>query len=87
MKRDAFEIFGSRAGTSPTPAGIKVVGGWETDGGVTQREHGDGERRGGAKGSDRLTSPAAAGCPLTGQPVLGDPLASKRSTTPRSDGA
>ena len=58
----------------------RVVGGWETDGGVTPNTHTvtvNGIQCPLAKGNNPVTSAQPTGCPLTGQAAIGDPLAGK----------
>ncbi len=77
--QDAFDIFGT-GGNISDPAGIKVVGGWETHNASTVTVNGTLCPL--SNSSAPLTATQPAGCPITGQPVLPDPLASKLSTTP-----
>jgi hypothetical protein len=81
--QDAFDIFGA-GGNISDPAGIKVVGGWETHNGDTVSVNG--HQCPLSNSATPLTSSTAndwsSGCPTTGQPVLADPLASKLTTPP-----
>jgi len=80
QKPDAFDIFGS-GGNISAPS-IGVVGGWETDGGNypnTDTVTVNGILCPLAKGNLPLASPQPTGCPATGQPAIGDPLAGKVS--------
>jgi hypothetical protein len=70
---DAFDIFGT-GGNISDPAGIKVVGGWETHNGSTVTANGTLCPL--SNSSAPITATQPAGCPVTGQPVLADPLAS-----------
>jgi Tfp pilus assembly protein PilX len=72
--QDAFDIFGT-GGNITDPAGIKVVGGWETHNGSTVTSNGTLCPL--SNSSTPITATQPAGCPVTGQPVLPDPLASK----------
>ena len=80
---DAFDIFGT-GGNITDAAGIKVVGGWETHNASTVTVNG--MQCPLSNSVTPLTSSTAndwnSGCPMTGQPVLADPLASKLSTPP-----
>ena len=71
---DAFDIFGA-GGNISDPAGIKVVGGWETHNGSTVTTSGTLC----PLSTDSSTQPQPAGCPTTVQPILPDPLAGKVS--------
>ena len=80
VKPDAFDIFGTSGHGNISAPSIQVVGGWETDGGVTPNTHTvtvNGLQCPLAKGNNPVTSSQPAGCPLTGQPAIGDPLAGK----------
>ncbi len=77
--QDAFDIFGT-GGNITDPAGIKVVGGWETHNGSTVTSSGTLCPL--SNSSTPLTATQPAGCPVTGQAVLPDPLASKLTTPP-----
>jgi Tfp pilus assembly protein PilX len=77
--QDAFDIFGT-GGNITDPAGIKVVGGWETHNGSTVTANGTLCPL--SKSAAPITATQPAGCPVTGQPVLPDPLASKLTTNP-----
>ncbi|MGH3053825.1 MAG: hypothetical protein ACRDL7_02475, partial [Gaiellaceae bacterium] len=76
---DAFDIFGA-GGNITDPAGIKVVGGWETHNGSTVTASGTLCPL--SNSSAPITATQPAGCPVTGQPILPDPLASKLTTPP-----
>ncbi|HEX4323599.1 MAG TPA: hypothetical protein VHZ77_03100 [Gaiellaceae bacterium] len=80
---DAFDIFGS-GGNISDPAGIKVVGGWETHNGDTVTVNGTLCPL--SNSSAPITATQPTGCPITGQPVLPDPLASKLATAPTLNG-
>lgn len=77
--QDAFDIFGA-GGNISDPAGIKVVGGWETHNGDTVTVNGTLCPL--SNSSTPLTATQPTGCPITGQPMLADPLASKLTTNP-----
>jgi MSHA biogenesis protein MshP len=77
--QDAFDIFGT-GGNITDPAGITVVGGWETRNGSTVTSSGTLCPL--SNTSAPITNTQPAGCPVTGQPVLPDPLASKLTTPP-----
>jgi Tfp pilus assembly protein PilX len=82
VKPDAFDIFGTVGSGNISAPSIQVVGGWETDGGVTPNSHTvtvNGIRCARAKGNNPVSSSQPTGCPLTGQPSIGDPLAGKVS--------
>jgi Tfp pilus assembly protein PilX len=76
---DAFDIFGT-GGNITDPAGIKVVGGWETHDGSTVSVSGTVCPL--ASSQNTYPSTQTAGCPTIGQPVLADPLAGKLTTAP-----
>ena len=80
VKPDAFDIFGTSGHGNISAPFIGVVGGWETDGGVTPNSHTvtvNGITCPLAKGNNPVTSSQPTGCPLTGQAAIGDPLAGK----------
>jgi Tfp pilus assembly protein PilX len=77
--QDAFDIFGT-GGNITDPAGITVVGGWETHSGSTVTAKGTLCPL--SKSSAPLTATQPTGCPVTGQSVLPDPLAPKLTTSP-----
>ena len=80
VKPDAFDIFGTSGHGNISAPFIGVVGGWETDGGVTPNTHTvtvNGITCPLAKGNNPVTSSQPTGCPLTGQAAIGDPLAGK----------
>jgi hypothetical protein len=77
--QDAFDIFGT-GGNITDPAGITVVGGWETHNGSTVTVKGTQCPL--SNSGTPLTATQPAGCPVTGQPVLPDPLAPKLTTNP-----
>jgi hypothetical protein len=77
--QDAFDIFGT-GGNITDQAGITVVGGWETHNGSTVTVKGTQCPL--SNSSTPLTATQPAGCPVTGQPVLPDPLAPKLTTHP-----
>jgi Tfp pilus assembly protein PilX len=68
--QDAFDIFGS-GGSLSAPA-INVVGGWETHNGDTVTVNGITCPL--SHSSAPLTAAQPAGCPATGQPLVGDPF-------------
>ncbi|MGH3055997.1 MAG: hypothetical protein ACRDL7_13565, partial [Gaiellaceae bacterium] len=76
---DAFDIFGA-GGNITDPAGITVVGGWETHNGSTVTVKGTQCPL--SNSSNPITASQPAGCPVTGQSVLADPLAPKLTTPP-----
>jgi Tfp pilus assembly protein PilX len=77
--QDAFDIFGA-GGNITDPAGITVVGGWETHNGSTVTVKGTQCPL--SNSSAPITATQPAGCPVTGQAVLPDPLAPKLTTSP-----
>ncbi len=80
VKPDAFDIFGTAGNGNISAPFIGVVGGWETDGGVTPNTHTvtvNGIKCPLAKGNNPVSSAQPTGCPLTGQAAIGDPLAGK----------
>ncbi len=77
--QDAFDIFGA-GGNITDPVGITVVGGWETHDGSTVTAKGTQCPL--SNSTTPLTATQPAGCPVTGQSVLADPLAPKLTTTP-----
>jgi Tfp pilus assembly protein PilX len=85
--QDAFDIFGT-GGNIAAPS-IEVVGGWETHNGSTVTVNGTVCSL--SSSSAPITNTQPAGCPVTGRPVLPDPLASKVTTptlgTPACTGA
>jgi Tfp pilus assembly protein PilX len=74
--QDAFDIFGT-GGNIAAPS-IEVVGGWETHNGSTVTVNGTVCPL--SASSAPITNTQPAGCPVTGRPVLPDPLASKVTT-------
>jgi Putative Flp pilus-assembly TadE/G-like len=69
---DAFDIKGTSG--SLTANGISVVGGWEKENTTDTLSADNGTDLCNYSNSTLVPSPTPAGCPLTGQPVLQDPL-------------